>query len=55
MLPDKIPGLKSSRARLLLYSGAKSDVSELAQSTARLDPLRHNIWLSNLKIVERGK
>jgi hypothetical protein len=19
------------------------------------DPLRHNIWLSNLKIVERGK
>ena len=41
MLPDRVPGLKSSTTGSLRYSGSKSDVPELAQITGRLDPLRH--------------
>jgi len=41
-LPVSGPRNRSSIAGSLPSSGSKSDVPELAQSTGRLDPLRHN-------------
>ena len=35
-LPDQVPGLKSSRACVLPYSGAKCDVPELTQRAGGL-------------------